>query len=63
MVELFLSNEAAAYLRTPCATLQWWRHIGRGPSYVKIGRRIFYRKADLDAFIGTKVYIPEAADA
>lgn len=62
MADLFLPSEAGVYLRTPCATLQWWRHIGRGPKYLKIGRRIFYRKTDLDTFIGTSVRTPEVCD-
>lgn len=62
MVDLFVTIEAAEYLRTPRATLQWWRHIKRGPNYVKIGRRIFYRKSDLDDFIGENVRTPEVCD-
>lgn len=62
MVDLFVTIEAAEYLRTPRATLQWWRHLKRGPIYVKIGRRIFYRKSDLDAFIGKNVRAPEVTD-
>jgi hypothetical protein len=38
--ELFQEDEAAARLHRPPATLQWWRHKGRGPKYLKIGRRI-----------------------
>lgn len=62
MVDLFAAIEAGEYLRTPPATLQWWRHIKRGPNYVKIGRRIFYRKSDLDDFIGENVCTPEVCD-
>ena len=61
MNDLYLPKEAAGYLHTPVTTLQWWRHLSRGPKYVKIGRRIFYRKADLDAFIAAAVHTPIAA--
>lgn len=32
-----------------------WRCCGGGPKFVKIGRRIRYRRVDLDAFIGARV--------
>lgn len=42
-------------------TMQWWRTTGRGPKYVKIGRRVFYRRAELDDFIAANVRSPEMA--
>jgi predicted DNA-binding transcriptional regulator AlpA len=33
------------------STLQAWRYTGRGPRYIKIGRSIRYRSADVDAFL------------
>ena len=43
------------------STLTWWRCVGRGPKYVKIGHRVFYRQEDLDAFIAAGITSPEAA--
>ena len=48
---LLLPEEAATYLRKPHATMQWWRHKGFGPRYLKVGRRVFYRKSSLDEFL------------
>ncbi|UYK81412.1 helix-turn-helix domain-containing protein [Xanthomonas sacchari] len=45
------SPAAAAYLDLSHSTLEKMRHEGRGPRYVKIGGRVFYRRADLDAYI------------
>jgi hypothetical protein len=43
---------AAEYLGgVVTGTLAKWRHFGEGPEYVKIGSRVFYDQADLDAFI------------
>ncbi|GAA1938256.1 hypothetical protein GCM10009775_32910 [Microbacterium aoyamense] len=42
---------AAHYLSMPPATLAYWRSIGVGPSWVRLGRRVRYDLADLDAFI------------
>jgi hypothetical protein len=42
---LYDTTGAAKYLGgiAKPATLQWWRHIGRGPEYVKAEGRVFYR--------------------
>ena len=36
-------------LRVP--TLRWWRHRGIGPRSAKIGRRVFYRESDVQAWL------------
>lgn len=32
-------------------TLAVWRHEGRGPPYLRVGNRILYSGADLNAFL------------
>lgn len=35
---------------------QFWatlRHRGGGPDYVKVGRKVFYRRSDVEAWVGT----------
>ena len=49
--DLMTVAEVALYLRTPVATLRYWRHIGIGPDGFLIGRRVVYRRADLDRWI------------
>lgn len=49
--QLLTIAEAAAYLRTPIATLRYWRHCGTGPDSFKIGRRIFYWLSDLRSWL------------
>ena len=49
--DLITITEASARLRTPAATLRYWRHLGTGPKSFKIGRRVVYRRADLEAWI------------
>lgn len=41
----------AARLGVSRATLQSWRYNGRGPRYIKVGRLIRYRNADVEAFL------------
>ena len=50
------TNAAADYLGglSP-GTLEVWRSLGKGPRYVKIGRRVFYEIRDLDSFAAARV--------
>ena len=50
-IQLYNENEAAEFLRCSVRTLQYWRYVGGGPVFVKVGRRVLYRQQDLDAFI------------
>ena len=47
--------EAANYLGLQSSTLEAWRCRGGGPAFVKLGRLVRYRHADLDAFIEDRV--------
>jgi Helix-turn-helix domain len=44
-------KDAARYLGHQPKTLAMWALLGKGPPSIKVGGRIFYFKADLDAFI------------
>lgn len=44
-------QDAARYLGLKEKTLAMWALAGKGPRVVKVGGRVFYFKADLDAFI------------
>jgi len=49
--ELLTLGEAAAVLRTPVATLRYWRHFGVGPDGFRLGRRVVYRRQDVDRWV------------
>ena len=49
--ELLTIAEAAEVLRTPVATLRYWRHCNTGPRSFRLGRRVLYRRDDLQAWI------------
>ena len=59
--ELMTPDEVANKLRARAGTLQWWRTMGRGPRYVKIGRHVFYRAGDIDEFISAGERFPAEA--
>jgi hypothetical protein len=48
---LLTLTEAAAFLRAPVATLRYWRHLGIGPDGFRLGRRVMYRREDLDRWV------------
>jgi DNA-binding transcriptional MerR regulator len=49
--QLLTLVEAAALLRTPVATLRYWRQRGIGPDSFRLGRRVVYRREDLDRWV------------
>jgi hypothetical protein len=49
--DLLTLTETAELLRTPVATLRYWRHLGIGPVGFRLGRRVVYRRADVSAWI------------
>jgi predicted DNA-binding transcriptional regulator AlpA len=56
MPNLLLSQgQAAALLGLSPRTLERYRCTGFGPVYRKLGRRVLYRPADIDAWIASRV--------
>lgn len=61
---LLTPAEAGKILRSDTQTLANWRVAGKGPPWVKlIGRRVFYRKADLKDWIAAHVQCSERGRA
>ncbi len=52
-------NQAAQYLGVSVSTLRRVRHAGKGPSFVRIGRTVLYRKHHLDTFINQHTKNPD----
>ena len=51
--QLLTERQAANWLRISLPTLRRWRRAGRGPTFVRFARIIFYRLEDLEAFVTT----------
>ena len=52
MEDDFLTNdELADLVRRPVATIRYWKHTGFGPTSFKLGRRVMYRRRDVDAWL------------
>jgi predicted DNA-binding transcriptional regulator AlpA len=52
---LLSEREAAARVGLSPRTLENYRTSGTGPAFCKLGRRVLYRPADLDAWIAARV--------
>lgn len=53
-IDLRTLAETAAYLRTPVATLRYWRHLVEGPAGFRLGRRVVYRRVDVDQWVSVQ---------
>lgn len=49
------TSEAADYLRRGISTLERMRLTGDGPRFIKAGKSVRYRKADLDAWLESRL--------
>ncbi|MEE6288633.1 helix-turn-helix domain-containing protein [Georgenia sp. MJ173] len=51
MPDLMTTPEVAEMLRTAEATLRFWRYEGTGPRSAKLGRRVVYRRSDVEQWL------------
>ena len=59
--ELIPETELARQLDLKPESLRLWRCHGKGPAFIKIGRRVFYQPADRDAWLASQRREPTAA--
>ena len=53
--DILPTPEAATYLRLSKPTLERLRLTGDGPPYAKLGKAVRYRRADLDAWLASRL--------
>lgn len=49
--ELLDMDGVSAIMGRPVPTLRWWRAQGIGPRSFKLGRRVVYRRSDVNTWI------------
>ncbi len=59
---LLNTAEAAETLRLGVATLHRWRKAGKGPPYIEMGRKVYYRRADIDRWLDEQQRTPRHAE-
>lgn len=62
-VGLMSEEELAVLLDVKPQTLQTWRVQKTGPDFVKLGKAVFYRRADVEAWIASNVVVTKRANA
>ena len=61
--QLVNEYQAAEQLCIAVQTLRNWRHMRRGPAYLKISRSVRYKPEDLEAYMDANRIDPEAGHA
>jgi hypothetical protein len=51
--EILFTEEVAELARKPVATMRWLKATGQGPKCGKLGRRVVYRRADVEKWIAS----------
>ena len=51
MERYLTTDDVAEIARTSPATVRYWRHCRTGPPSAKVGRRVLYREADVQAWL------------
>jgi predicted DNA-binding transcriptional regulator AlpA len=52
--DLLTTAEVALIVRAPVSTVRYWRYIGTGPKCFKLGRRVVYWRADVNAWLAER---------
>jgi predicted DNA-binding transcriptional regulator AlpA len=52
--DLLLMEEVAALARQSVSTLRWLRHRGQGPAGFRLGRRVVFRRAEVERWIAQR---------
>ncbi|MFD6134582.1 helix-turn-helix transcriptional regulator [Isoptericola sp. NPDC060257] len=60
MNDLMRTEDVSRETGIAAATLRFWRFQGTGPRSAKLGRRVVYRRSDVEAWINEQF---ETADA
>ncbi len=59
--DLLTEKEVQPLLRLQLKTLQQWRALKKGPRFTRLGRRVFYRRSDVERFIRENTVDTEGA--
>lgn len=61
--DIMTTAEVSNERRVPVETLRFWRSTNRGPASFKIGRRVFYRRSDVDRWFSQQESSTRRGDA
>jgi predicted DNA-binding transcriptional regulator AlpA len=50
-VEIMTTRQVSETTGIPVGTLRFWRHTNQGPASFALGRKVVYRRSELEAWI------------
>jgi predicted DNA-binding transcriptional regulator AlpA len=63
MPRYLTTAEVAALCRTSPETIRFWRYVGKGPQSFKVGRKVLYDSAGVEAWLTEAQQASTAAKA
>jgi predicted DNA-binding transcriptional regulator AlpA len=61
--DLLTTVEVALITRAPVSTVRYWRHLGTGPRSFRLGRRVVYRRHDVEHWLSEREMSDASATA
>jgi predicted DNA-binding transcriptional regulator AlpA len=52
--DLMTTAEVAGLTRSPESTVRYWRHLRTGPHSFRVGRRVLYRRSEVERWISDR---------
>lgn len=59
---LLTSKQVSERIQRPERTLERWRVTGDGPAFIRLGRRVAYREADVERWLDSRTFASRAAE-
>lgn len=50
-MDIMLTKDVSELIRIPIGTLRYWRHANLGPASFTLGRKVVYRRAEVERWI------------
>lgn len=60
--DLLTAKQVSERIQRPERTLERWRLTGEGPPFLRLGRRVAYRIADVERWLDGRTYASRAAE-
>jgi predicted DNA-binding transcriptional regulator AlpA len=61
--DLLTTDEVALITRAPVSTVRYWRHLGTGPRSFRLGRRVVYRRHEVEQWLSEREMTDASAPA
>jgi predicted DNA-binding transcriptional regulator AlpA len=62
-MDLLTTDEVARITRAPVSTVRYWRHLGTGPRSFRLGRRVVYRRHEVEQWLREREMTDASAPA